>query len=78
MPVNRTPFSMIQKSSPSESFCVSAKTQVRRLRVESAAHHRIAAAVVSMTGRAVIRKVNPGIAKIFRGGCDGICQCPGD
>ena len=53
------------------------KAQVGRLRVQPMAHHRIAAAVVSMTDGAVVGKVNPGVQKILRRGGEGICQSPG-
>ena len=65
MPVKRTPFSITQKSSPSESFLRFGKTQVWRLRIETSANHRIAAAIVSVADCAVVGKVQPGIAKIF-------------
>ena len=53
------------------------QAQVRRLRIQPVANHGIAAAVVSMTDGAVVSKVNPGVAKVFFRGRNGILLGPG-
>jgi hypothetical protein len=53
------------------------QTQVGRLRIEALADERVAAAIIGVAGSAMIRKVQPRVAKIFRGGGDGIPRVTG-
>jgi len=65
IPVNRTPFSMIQNSSPSLRFLRFRQTQVRRLGIQAATDSSFPHAVVSMADRTMIREMQPRIAQIF-------------
>ena len=53
------------------------QAQVGRFRIEALADERVAAAIVGVAGGAMIREMQSRVAKIFRGGGDGIVRVTG-
>src|SRR5512137_269933 len=53
------------------------QTQVWRLRIHAFAKHRVPAAVIRMARRAVIRKMQPGLAHILHVGAERISRLAG-
>jgi len=51
---------------PVRKFLRMFRAQVRRLRIHSAPHHRVAASIIAVADGAVIRKVRARIALHFR------------
>ena len=75
IPVKRTPFSTIQNSSPSVRFCVAA-CAYPGVGIQSAAELSIAAAIIAMAHRAVIREMQHRFAQIFWRGWHRIWRGP--